>query len=135
MNTKKTMTRTIQGKFFITKLNFIFIKNSKKKNDIYHELTDDVQANLEEAILAMKNFSNHFTMQDEFSNFRIVFVKYLENNLLKDFVSKKLNDKQNIDYNSIVETKRHKISDGKREVVRNILRIKRRLNNFIIIVF
>jgi hypothetical protein len=69
-------------------------------------------------------------MQDEFSNFRIVFVKYLENNLLKDFVSKSINDKQNIDYNSIVETKRHKISDGKREVVRNILKIKRRLNNF-----
>ena len=124
------MIKIIQGNKFLFFYFFIFLNYNRKKNDIYHELTDDVQTNLEEALIAIKKFSTKFSTQDEFSNFRIVFVKYLENNLLKEFVLKSVNEKLNLEYNNIVETKRHKILDGKKEVVRNILKIKRKLNTF-----
>ncbi len=97
-----------------------------RNNMVYHEFDEDAQI-VEEALNAVREFTSPFSVQDEFANFNLIVLKYQNEGLIKDYVNG-LNNSSKENFLNIIKTKRHKAGkNGNLEVVRNTLKIRRKL--------
>lgn len=104
------------------------MKTKDKNNLVYHEHDEDAQL-VEESLQAIREFKSPFSTQDEFANFNIIVLKYQNETLINEYINS-LNPNAKENFINIVKTKRHKAGkNGALEVVRNTLRIRRRLIN------
>lgn len=105
-----------------------FVYSEDKDPRVYHEYEEDVME-YEAELDCMREFKSTLTAEDEFSHFKIIFAKYKNNNTLNEFIEemKKSNDEFLEILKQILSTSRQKSLSGKKEVVRHVHKIKRKM--------
>ncbi len=104
------------------------MRTRDRNNLLYHEYEEDAQI-VEDALLAIREFKSPFSVEDEFANFSIIVLKYQRENLINEYING-LNPSAKENFLNIIKTKRHKAGkNGILEVVRNTLKIRRKLIN------